>query len=271
MCRLYGLQASHPTRPACDLLDAQNALIAQSREDERGLSNPHGWGLGLVSDDGVQCFRQVQPASKSEDFRAQALNAEGTTALAHVRRATIGTPSIENTHPFRDGEALLIHNGHIAAFEAVQPKLLDALPEPRRAAIQGATDSEHFFQLVRTHWLNGAEGNRAQAVRSAIRAVEDWSAAADAKAEVALNVLWTEAGGLAGARLNRSLWMLERTEPYQCTICGRAHAHPPSGATYRSVVIASERITDEEWTQVPNRSVLFVDDGLQLRIAPIDE
>ena len=147
MCRLYGLSASHPTQPACDLLDAQNALIAQSREDERGLSNPHGWGLGLVSDDGVQCFRQVQPASKSEDFRAQALKAEGTTALAHVRRATIGTPSAENTHPFRDGEALLIHNGHIAAFEAVQPKLLDALPD--RAYY------EEYLTMLR--WWDGDE------------------------------------------------------------------------------------------------------------------
>jgi glutamine amidotransferase len=37
MGRLYGLSASHPTQPACDLLDAQNALIAQSRQDELPL------------------------------------------------------------------------------------------------------------------------------------------------------------------------------------------------------------------------------------------
>ena len=271
MCRLYGLSASHPTQPACDLLEAQNALIAQSREDERGLSNPHGWGMGLVSNDGVQCFRQVQPASKSEDFRAQALKAEGTRALAHVRRATIGTPSIENTHPFRDSEALLIHNGHIAAFDAVQPRLLDALPDARRAAIQGTTDSEHFFQLARSQWLNSAVGTQVEAVRSAIRAVEDWSAAVDPDAEVALNVLWSEADGLAGSRLNRSRWVLERTAPYQCAICGTAHARPPSGADYRSVVVASERITDEDWIEVPNRSVLFIDEALQLHIEPLDK
>lgn len=271
MCRLYGLAATHPTQPACDLLDAQNALIAQSREDERGLSNPHGWGLGIVNEQGVQCFRQVQPASKSKGFRAQALRAEGTMALAHVRRATIGAPSAENTHPFRDGDALLIHNGHIAAFDAVRPKLLDALPDARRAAIQGTTDSEHVFQLVRSHWLKNTDAGREEAIRSAIHAVEDWSAASDSGAEVALNVLWSEGGTLAGSRLNRSLWMLERDRPYQCTLCGRAHAHPPDEADYRSVVIASERITDEGWVEVPDRSVFYVDDAVQWHVAPIDD
>ncbi|MFB6099186.1 MAG: class II glutamine amidotransferase, partial [Salinibacter sp.] len=111
MCRLYGLQATHPTRSACELLDAQNAMIQQSREDARGLSNPHGWGMGQVTDGTTSCFRQVEPAAESESYREEALKTEGTTVLAHVRRATVGDPSHANTHPFRHGPALLIHNG----------------------------------------------------------------------------------------------------------------------------------------------------------------
>ena len=79
MCRLYALQATHPTRSACELLDAQNAMIQQSREDARGLSNPHGWGMGQVTDGTTSCFRQVEPASESESYREEALKTEGTT------------------------------------------------------------------------------------------------------------------------------------------------------------------------------------------------
>ncbi|MFB6099292.1 MAG: class II glutamine amidotransferase, partial [Salinibacter sp.] len=77
MCRLYALQATHPTRAACELLDAQNALLDQSRDDTRGLSNPHGWGLASLTDGRARCFRQIEPASSSERYREAALHLEG--------------------------------------------------------------------------------------------------------------------------------------------------------------------------------------------------
>jgi glutamine amidotransferase len=148
MCRLYALQATHPTRAECGLLDAQNALIDQSRRDARGLSNPHGWGMASLHGRRACCLRQVKPASSSEQYREAALGPEGDTLLAHVRRATVGDPAYENTHPFRHKDAFLIHNGHVPAFDAVRPRLLDRLLERRRRSIEGTTDSEHIFALL---------------------------------------------------------------------------------------------------------------------------
>lgn len=54
-------------------------------------------------------------------------------------------------------------------------------------------------------------------------------------------------GELVGSRLRRSLWSLERSEPVECDICGDVHAQPPEKEAYRVVVVASERITDEDW------------------------
>ena len=62
---------------------------------------------------------------------------------------------------------------------------------------------------------------------------------------LALNLLWTDGSTLAGSRLNRTLWMLERSHVRPCPLCGDDHA----------TVFASERITDEDWTEVPNGSV----------------
>lgn len=142
MCRLYGFHATHATQPACDLLDAQNARIHQSRQDARGLSNPDGWGLGRVDAEGVTCYRQVAPASKSDAFRAEALRTRGTTA------------------------------------------------------IQGDTDSEHFFQRVLTRYDQRERSSMTGALADAVNDVVQWSAECDAGAEVALNTLWSDGNRL---------------------------------------------------------------------------
>jgi glutamine amidotransferase len=290
MCRLYGLQATHPTRPACELLDAQNALIRQSREDARGLSNPHGWGMGHVAEGTTSCFRQVEPAAESPGYREEALHTEGTTVLAHVRRATVGDPDPANTHPFRHGAALLIHNGHVPAFDRVRSRLLDRLDDDRRRAVRGTTDSEHIFALLLQlrHEAPGAPLH--DVTREAIHLVQDWvtveapgatAHAADTDPRslshdeleglLGLNLLWTDGETLGGSRLNRTLWALQRDRVHTCSVCGHAHADPPADANYRSVTLASERLTDEDWATIPNGSVLSVAKNGTLHREPLDD
>jgi glutamine amidotransferase len=288
MCRLYGLQPTHPTRSACELLDTQNALIQQSREDARGLSNPHGWGMGHVAGGTTSCFRQVKPASESPDYRKEALGTEGTTVLAHVRRATVGDPDHANTHPFRHGAALLIHNGHVPAFDRVRPRLLDRLDADRRRSVRGTTDSEHVFALLLQLRDEAPGAPLHDVTRKAVHLVQDWvrAEAPDATAHAAdadfsgmshdeletvlgLNLLWTDGTTLGGARLNRTLWALQRDRVHTCEICGRAHANPPKADAYRSTTLASERLTDEDWTEVPNGSVFHADATGTLQLAPL--
>ena len=69
-----------------------------------------------------------------------------------------------------------------------------------------------------------------------------------------LNLLWTDSTILAGSRLNRTLWALERSHVRPCPLCGDDHAAPEE-ADDHATVFASERITDENWTEVPNSSV----------------
>lgn len=285
MCRLYGLQATHPTRPACELLEAQNALIEQSEKDVRGLSNPHGWGMGHSVNGTTGCFRQVKPATDSAEYRETALSTEGTTVLAHVRRATFGDPNHENTHPFREGAALLIHNGHVPAFDRVRPHLLDRLSERRRGAIGGTTDSEHVFALLLHLRNEHPELPLHDVTRKGVHLLQSWvSDVAENATSVpvdqtfddlshdelttilGLNLLWTDGQALAGSRLNRSLWTLERTSTYTCPICGNAHADPERDESYRSITLASERLTDEAWEEIPNGSVFSAGADAQLHV-----
>ncbi|MFB6351555.1 MAG: class II glutamine amidotransferase [Bradymonadaceae bacterium] len=209
MCRLYGMIATHPTRAECELIDAQNSLIEQAVEDRRGLENPHGWGIGVVRDGGTECARQVEPANSSDDFRQRAIQTEADTLIAHVRRATVGEPLYENTHPFRNGGSFLAHNGHVGRFDDVRPKLLEALPESDRDRIGGTTDSEHFFQLALSHYRE--TDSRTEALRRAAVQLRDWTRAIGGETELYLNTLWGDDGLLVGTKLERSLWYVEQS------------------------------------------------------------
>lgn len=291
MCRLYGFRATHPTRVQCELIQAQNSLMRQSQKDERGLGNPDGWGLGTVRNGELDCAREVGPAFESEEYRKDAARVDARTVLAHVRRATVGASRVENTHPFRREGSMLAHNGHIPAFEELRPRIREQMSPELERAIRGDTDSEHVFHLLLSRLrdrlgvapdepVSAAEpGGEVMAevlretaeelVRLCERHVpdlDDVPRGPDGQRldRIALNVLWTVGDRLAGSRLGRSLWYVERDGARRCEACGELHPDPePDG--YRSVAIASERITSERWSEVPEPSVFYVDDRMRLR------
>jgi len=271
MCRLYGARTSHPTKVECALIEAQNSLIRQSEKDERGLSNNHGWGLGLVLDGEMSCEREVGPASESAGYRERAARSRATSVIAHVRRATVGQVAIENTHPFRDGRSMLAHNGHIGDFGRLREHLLAETSSERRERIGGTTDSEHLLQLLLTRRDRVGVGEEPRILAETIRDLERWNEEIGSEEEVAVNVLWLVGEDLVGSRHRRSLWYLERDERHRCGVCGEFHPEDlPEGAEYRAAIVASERITDEEWTRVPESSVFRVRPDLTLEFKSID-
>ena len=267
MCRLFGMRATHPTKIDCGLLEAQNALIRQSVEDERGLVNDEGWGIGYVRDGRLHCEREVGPASESEEYRRDASEVAATTVLAHVRRATVGGATRENTHPFRHGRSMLAHNGHIGAFDRVRGAMLAEMRPDDRDAIAGTTDSEHFFHLLLSRRARQPDTPLVEVLRDTIRDVAGMVRAADPDVEAALNVLWTVDEELVGSRLGRSLWYLERDGPHRCERCGDRHPDPErvDPEDYRAALVASERITDEDWREVPEGTVFRLDGELRFR------
>lgn len=267
MCRLFGMRASHPTKVDCGLLEAQNALIRQSEKDERGLVNDDGWGIGYVRDGELHCEREVGPAAGSEAYRRDASRVRATTVLAHVRRATVGGAARVNTHPFRHGRSMLAHNGHIGAFDRVREALLAEMRPEERDAVQGTTDSEHFFHLLLSRRARNPGEPMVEVLRDAIRDVAGMVREVDPEREVALNVLWTVDGEMVGSRLRRSLWYQERDSPHRCERCGQDHPDPGrvDPENYRAALVASEPITDEAWKEVPEGTVFRLDGDLRFR------
>jgi predicted glutamine amidotransferase len=269
MCRLYGLHANEPTKIECSLVRAQNALMEQSRKDLAGLTHGHGWGVAAHPDGVPFVEKQTWAAYHGEHFRKTAARVYAKTVIAHVRRATVGPPGIENTHPFVHGVWLFAHNGTVPNFDRVRDSLLEELDPLQRTEIHGSTDSEHVFRYLLTLWEHYPGLPLIETLRLGLERIIDWCREIDPNKRIGLNVLWTDGERMVGSRLNRTLWFLERDGIVPCEICGQPHVHHSPKQHYRAVEIASEPITHERWLQVPNGTVFSVDPDFRLNMVPL--
>lgn len=270
MCRLFGFHANEPTRIECSLIHAQNALMAQSVMDREGYSHGHGWGVASYPDGVPKVEKQAWAAYHGEHFQKSAKRVYAKTVVAHVRRATVGAPGIENTHPFTHGRWLFAHNGTLPNFEQVRHRLLDNMDELHRREISGTTDSEHIFRYLLTLWRHRPERELRATLQAGLDQIVRWCQEIDPTKKIGLNVLWTDGEHLVGSRLNRTLWFLERDDVVPCEICGQSHVHHDTQQRYRAVELASEPITHENWLGVPNGSVFSVDPDVRIHIEPLE-
>ncbi len=266
MCRLYGFRASEPTKVECTLVHAQNALMVQSRQDQAGYSHAHGWGVATYEDHRPHIERQAWAAYHGEHFRRAAARVYAETILAHVRRATVGPPALENTHPFSEGSLALVHNGTLPSFDLLRDRMLAAISPAQRAAIGGVTDSEHFFRMLLSLRDTRPDRPLIETLREGVDLVRSWSREIAPATPLGLNVILSDGRELVGTRLGRTLHYLERDGVYDCEICGFPHVHHDPKRFYKAVVVASEPITHETWSEMPDGSIYRVGADLGLTV-----
>ncbi len=278
MCRLYGFRASSLTRVECTLVRAQNALLAQSRLDARGTSNPDGWGIASYDDGAPRLERCDTAAFEDLRFSAAAEQIYARTVLAHVRRATVGGATSANTHPFSHGRWSFVHNGTVTAFDRVGKLLEEETDDDLLRHRHGTTDSELIFYWLLTRIarsgigpnggpteLDRLGGLLGEAVRFLARERERQGAAEPAK----LNLMLTDGEVLIASRWGNTLHWVTRRGVHDCEVCGVPHVQEREEPDYRAAVVASERISQESWQEVPEGSVLLVDRELRADLRPI--
>lgn len=137
MCQLLGMNCNVPT----DICFSFEGFCARG-----GKTDEHrdGWGIAFFENLGCRVFLDVQPSIHSpiaEVVRRYPIHS--TNVIAHIRKATIGSVSLENCHPFQrelwGRYWVFAHNGDL-------PNLL-----PESAGFYhpvGNTDSERAFCLI---------------------------------------------------------------------------------------------------------------------------
>jgi predicted glutamine amidotransferase len=134
MCQLLGMNCNTPTDICFSFTGFQT---------RGGLTDVHsdGWGIAFFEGKGVRQFLDPQPSATSpiaEFVRNYPIKSKNV--IAHIRKATQGVVSLENTHPFQRElwgyYWVFAHNGNLVDFN---PEL-DNTFRP-----VGSTDSERIF------------------------------------------------------------------------------------------------------------------------------
>ena len=218
MCRVFGCVSAEPVSIRHELIDGENPLVRQSEEHDSG------WGMAVYRNlDGVEpeLVRFPEAAHAGEAFeRATALR--GRIFHVHVRRATLGGLTLENTHPFLLGNYSFSHNGTVIAY----PRLL----EPGVARPAGETDSEAIFNYLMRYF---DPGDVVGSLRRAMSAVVARSAFSG------LNFLFSDG---------------ERLFAYRFGVFDLHWLARPG-----QLLVASEKITDEAWHTVQQDVLLTLD------------
>lgn len=197
-------------------------LLRDAPRSLQALSEVHkdGWGVALRADSDWIVHRSTACAARCAQWGGLVDRVQTQLLIAHVRQRTVGEISLRNTHPFRRGGFVLAHNGTVKV----------ALPASaaRVAEIEGTTDSEKLFAFVLSHVDDeGVERGLVAATR-ALHALGDVGSA---------SFLFSDGARLYAHRLGRTLYTL-----------ARPHA----------TIVASEQLTDEAWTEVPERALVEI-------------
>ncbi len=137
MCQLLGMNCHLPT----------DISFSFSGFAKRGGQTDHhtdGFGIGFFEGRGLRLFLDDHPCAQSPVAElVRNYHIKSKNVISHIRKATQGRASLENTHPFQrelwGGYWLFAHNGNLKS--TFQPKTYYYQPV-------GNTDSERAFCYI---------------------------------------------------------------------------------------------------------------------------
>lgn len=150
MCRLMAVRAREPVPLYRCLISGDNSFALQS------LEHPDGWGVAYYDGEHTVLSKSILPAICDELFEELSFGVRANTIIGHIRLATAGQIEKRNCHPFRFGEWIFAHNGHIQEFPEIRDELMQLVLPELREGIESDTDSEVFFRLFLSRYSEGA-------------------------------------------------------------------------------------------------------------------
>lgn len=239
MCRIFAVRATAPisVRPAFDGL---RKLAAEHKD---------GWGVahfpksGKWIETGTLSAESCSRFDELGDLTTQAM-------LVHIRLASVGTVHERNTHPFAAGPWVFMHNGTLKHFAKARPRFEAEIAPPLRAELRGETDSECCFALFRTY-LGDRTGSEdvIAALTGVFRTAEKICDDATPGKRSAMNFLVSDGVRVFATRRDRSLYTLSRPD--------------------LAAIASAELLPDETWLEVPDDTLVFIDEALHVHTRPI--
>jgi glutamine amidotransferase len=150
MCRW--LAYSGGSLPLNELIyNTQHSLIDQSLDARISTQPTNGDGFGVGWYDHREfpgLYKETRPAWNDPNLEDLCLHVSSPMFLAHIRAATGTAIQRSNSHPFRYGRWLLVHNGLIEGYSYIKRDLAMTLSADLFMHLAGTTDSELMFLLA---------------------------------------------------------------------------------------------------------------------------
>jgi predicted glutamine amidotransferase len=264
MCRWLAYSGS-PIRLEELLVKRDRSLIDQSLHARQGATttNGDGFGVGWYEDGELpRVYRSTHPAWNDRNLRELAAGISSPLFFAHIRASTGTAIQETNTHPFRYGRWLWMHNGLIREFPRVKRHLMLAVDDSLFTSIGGTTDSEVMFYLALTF---GLEDDPVRAVEQMVGFVEDTGREHGVDDPIQMTVATTDGRCVWAFRYSsegdsRSLFFSTRMDSLKALHPELAELGVLSDETR---VIVSEPLGDlpGAWNEVPESHVGIVQPG----------
>ncbi|MEU8135541.1 class II glutamine amidotransferase [Streptodolium elevatio] len=153
MCRWLAYSGT-PVLLGTILYKPSHSLIDQSLHSRMGVetTNGDGFGVGWYRPDleTPAVVREIGPAWSNRNLREIADHVRSPLFFAHIRASTGTAVQQTNSHPFRHGRWMWMHNGAITDFHRLRRDLALAVDPALFPDIEGSTDSELMFFLALT-------------------------------------------------------------------------------------------------------------------------
>jgi glutamine amidotransferase len=261
MCELFALSASSP-------VDVRLSLHELARHGGETGVHADGWGVAFLQDRDVAVFREPSAAARSPWITCLETHPVRTmTALAHIRHATRGAVTLENTQPFSRelwGRVhVFAHNGDLGA------GLGHDAPAAARYRAIGETDSEAAFCLLLERLAAEADPARAGAGDVIFEMFATF--ARQMRRRGPANIIYASNGQILVHADRRTkapgvieppgLWLLERhcSDGAIAAVAGEAVHVVGKGVDV--ALVASVPLTQEAWRPLEQGCILQLESG----------
>lgn len=261
------------------LTKPQNSLINQSYHAKEMTEplNGDGFGLGWYAKNIRQepgLYKSITPAWNDQNLKVNTGIIKSNCLMAHIRAATEGEVALQNNHPFRHRQYLMMHNGGIPGFKNIKRDLINKLSNHFYNWIFGATDSEHIFALymqIVSDYSEGKDGDElsleflAECFARTFTAIEELKEKRSLDTVSVYNMVITDGSRMIATRYSTDPNNESRTLYYakgRKYVCeGNVCKMLPENGKNSSILVASEKLDEfvEEWIPVADNKVLLID------------
>ena len=239
MCRLLGYSSRTPA--------TFGEVVGENFNQFVKLADDHcdGWGIATSEGKNADLYKEPLAATKSANFKQQLESHKSSSALLHLRWATTGMAINENnTHPFTYQDISFIHNGSISPFDCLDP----VIDHKYLSLAKGTTDSERYFlflltQIEKLGFVEGVKGGL-----SYIKNNCSYSS---------INMMITGRDYFAAACIYKQEKIPDRFKDQT------DYYHLKYTKQSGQVVVASSGWQQDGWIEIPNGSLLVVEQAGQ--------